>query len=208
MQSKCNRVKFLAGLMLVVTTGFLSGTASAEYLGFPNGRTADFSHMPKLSVEGGFATGDFIDIDYQNIGLRVNYRLSPGLMVVGDLGMSEIGLVDATALGINVFYSLEGLFENMNSAVKGGFHKADFDVLDIDGLSLEFLISGLSPISSSGLNWYANVGLHRLEIDGVDDSEFGIGGGLVLPASTGEAYVGIDMIDDIVFGLGYRYFFQ
>lgn len=196
---------FVAAAMML-----LSATASAEFLGGPNGRTADLSRLPDLSLEGMFSTGDFGDADYQNIGLRVNYRLSPGLMLLGDLGQAEVGDADGTGFGLGVFYSLEGLFENMDSVVKGSFHTADFgsNYNKLDILSLEFLVSGLSPLSGNGMMWYANIGLHRADAGSESDTELGLGGGLVLPLSSGEAYVGLDIIDEMIFGVGYRYFYQ
>lgn len=198
--------KWVVGLALLL----VSGVASAEYLGFSNGRTADLTRLPDLSVEGGFSTGDFGVADYQNIGLRVNYRLSPGLMFFGDLAMSEVGRADGTALGLGVFYSLEGIFENLDAAVKGGFHKSDYGRFygELDTLSVEFLISGLSPLTSSGMMWFANIGLHRSDGGRSSETDLLLGGGLVLPLSTGEAYLGLDLIDEMVVGLGYRYFFE
>ncbi len=197
------RALLLGGALL------LSGMATAEVTGAANGRTADLTRMPDLSVEFHFNTGD----DYQNIGLRANYRLSPGIILFGDISQGEFDPFSGTPIGGGIFYALDGIFENIDAAAKASFHTGDFDGLDVNILALEFLFSGLDPIASNGLMWYANVGIHRLdlEVSGFDaggDTELGFGGGVVLPVSNGEAYAGIDIIDDTLFGIGYRYFFQ
>ena len=76
-------------------------------------------------------------------------------------------------------------------------------------IALEVLVSGnpISALKMQGYNspsWYANAGFHTF--DGVEiDSSFGFGGGLVLPLSNVEAYVGLDIIDEAILGIGVRY---
>ena len=202
----CNSLSLV---LVLVTTLCISSQVSAGLLGTVNGRTADFTRMPDLSVEGFFNFGDFDDVDYQNLGARVNYRLSPGVILHGDVGLTEIGNFDTVTFGIGAFYALTGLFENIDAAIKGSFHTGDFDEAgDVDVLELEFLFSGTEPIMANGLMWYANIGLHRLDFGASSDTELGLGGGVVLPVALGEAYAGIDLIDELTFGIGYRYFFQ
>ena len=199
----------LSLVLVLVATLCISSQVSAGLLGTVNGRTADFTRMPDLSVEGFFNFGDFDDVDYQNLGARVNYRLSPGVILHGDVGLTEIGNFDTLTFGFGAFYALTGLFENIDAAVKGSFHTGDFDDAgDVDVLELEFLFSGTEPIMANGLMWYANIGLHRLDFGVSSDTELGLGGGVVLPVALGEAYAGIDLIDELTFGIGYRYFFQ
>ena len=210
---KSSLVKPAPGLgfkaLLICFALMFSSLLQAEILGSPNGRSADFTRLPDLSLELHFNTGDFDVLDYQNLGLRANYRFSPGIMLFGDIGLSEVGSEDAVSLGFGVFYQLNGIFENIDAAVKGSYHVGDFNrFVDLDILALEFLISGVDPISSNGLMWYANAGIHRLDAGFTSDTEFGIGGGVVLPVSSGEAYIGIDLIDELIFGIGYRYFYN
>lgn len=193
-------------------------TVQAEYLGLLSGRSANPGSMTDLSVELGFISGDLGDVDYQNIGARVNYRLSPELVVFGDVGISEFGPTDGTPFGLGAIYFLSNqrISENLDIAGKASYHTGDYDFAgvssDISGLSLEVLVSGQEPISANGMGWYANAGFHRLSIDfGFrDDStnEIGLGGGLILPVGPGEAYAGIDFIDEMTFGIGFRYFVQ
>ena len=202
--------KLLAGICLM----FFSVVSQAEVLGLLNGRTADLTRLPDVSIEGGAIFGD-----YSNIGARVNYRLSPGLILFGDFGMAEFDAgfgsgSDGTAFGFGVFYALEGLFENMDSAVKGSYHTSEQEIsifeFDVDVLAIEFLVSGLTPLSSNGMMWYANAGINRLDSDSsaIDSTELLLGGGVVLPLGPGEAYAGIDLVDEIGFGAGFRYFLQ
>ncbi len=39
-----------------------------------------------------------------------------------------------------------------------------------------------------------------------NDSEIGIGGGVYMPLGPGEIYVGVENIDDMFVGVGYRHF--
>lgn len=196
-------------IMLVCCGLLFSSLGHAEFLGSANGRTADLTRLPDFSLELSFNTGDFSFLDYRNIGLRANYRFSPGIMLFGDIGLAEVGREDAVGLGAGLFYQLDGLFENIDAAVKASYHIGDFGrFIDLDILALEFLISGLEPVSSNGLMWYANVGIHRNDGGLFSDTDFGFGGGVVLPVSSGEAFLGLDLIDEITFSLGYRYFFN
>jgi len=198
-----------AQLLLLVCTLVFSSFASAGLLSTVNGRSGDLTRLSNLSLEANYNTGDFDDVSYDNLGLRLNYRLSPGIILIGDLGLTEIGRFDTVTFGFGAYYGLGGVFENIDAALKGAFHTGDFDGGgDLDVLEFEFLFSGLEPISSNGLLWYANIGLHRTDGEGFSDTEIGLGGGLVLPVSRGEAYVGIDLIDELILGFGYRYFYR
>lgn len=199
--------RWVAGWVLAGSMLF-AATTQAGVLSAINGRTADFTRLPDLSLEAGFNSGEFEGADYQNIGLRVNYRLGPGIMLFGDLNLTDIESDDTATFGFGAFYALAGLFENIDAALKASFNAGDFDGGDVDVLELDFLFSGLTPISSNGLSWYANIGLHRVDVNSNSETELLLGGGVVLPLSSGEAYFGIDLIDDLSIGLGYRYFYN
>ena len=189
--------------------------AQAEYLGLLNGRSANPGSHTDLSVELGVVSGDLDDIDYQIIGARVNYRLSPEIVLIGDIGVGEFGVTDGTPFGLGILYFLSNqrITDKLDIAGRASFHTGDFDQGILDGdvssLSFEVLFSGVKPLSANGIGWYGNVGLHRLTVDfGNSDSsnELGFGGGLTLPTNGGEAYAGFDFIDELTFGLGFRYF--
>lgn len=194
----------IAGMLLLS----VSIPATAEVYGLMNGRSANLSTLDDLSVEGGFITGDQRFGNYDHFGARVNYRLVPGLMIYGDLGISEYGFrfggsSDGAAFGLGVFYQLRDLFSFADSSAKVSYHKVGGDI-DQNAIVVELLISGLDPITDSGLNWYANTGIHRFSGNG-SDTELGIGGGVFMPLGPGEIYAGADFIDEIIFGLGFRY---
>lgn len=200
---------------LLAVTGLSATAVQAEYLGLPNGRSANPGTLPDLSVELGFVTGKLGSSDYQNIGARVNYRLSPEIVLIGDLGIAEFGQTDGTPFGLGMLYFLskQRITQSADIAAKLSYHTGEFDLGalsgDVDSLSFEVLISGKRPISASGVNWYGNVGLHRLSVDfsgGDSSTELGLGGGLTLPTDAGEAYAGFDFIDEMTIGLGFRYF--
>lgn len=201
-------------LVMLVTVGaaLTAGSTHAEVFGLLNGRSANLSTMPDLSVEGGFVTGDFGRGTYDHIGFRVNYRIMPGLVLYADLGQSESGYrytfgsssADGTAFGLGAYYQLRDLIPNFDASIKGSFHKVGGD-LDGDAISIELLISPVEPLTEAGLNWYANAGIHRFGGDIVSGTDPGIGGGITMPLGPGELIAGADFIDDISFGIGFRY---
>lgn len=207
-----------------VASTLLACHAHAEFLGLPNGRSANPDNQSELSAELGFVTGDMGSADYQNIGARLNYRVSPEVVLFGDLGASEYGDADGTPVGVGVIYHLsrQRISDKLDISAKASYHKGEYKVsgvrIDLSGLSFEAIISGRTPLAANGLGWYGNFGIHRLNSDtrvnrtlvGSSDSstEIGVGGGLVLPTGTGEAYAGVDLIDELTFGIGFRYFIR
>ena len=202
-----------------ILTGFVTGLTllasaqiHAEYFGLPNGRSADLSSMPAKSVEAGFVTGDLADVSYQGFGIRFNALVSPDSMFYFDINQTEIEDADGTILGIGFFYQLEGLLQNTDTAIKGAFHdgkvKQDgFRDLKGKTISVEALFSG-KKMGESNLRWYGNVGIHKFDFDNYDETEIGFGGGVFMPTSFGEFFAGADMIDELTFGAGVRYFLQ
>lgn len=210
-----SKVKSLAAL--VVASTLLAGNAQAEFFGLPNGRSANPATLSDLSVELGFMSGDLDATDYQNIGARVNYRVSPDIVIIGDIGISEFGRADGNPVGLGILYHLsrQRISQSVDIAAKASYHSGQYSAggidADLSGLSLEALVSGRTPLASNGLGWYGNVGFHRLtvKVNNSDSSnEIGFGAGLVLPTGAGEAYLGVDFIDETTVGLGFRYFVQ
>lgn len=202
---------------LLALLAMLPFAAQAELLGLVAGREATPANTSDLTVELGIANGEVLDLDYQNIAARVNYRLSPELVVSATAGTGEFGVTDGAPLGISVMYHLSNqrISERIEIAGKASYHAGDFSFreLDVDltALVLEVLVSGAQPLMDNGLSWYSNAGYHRITVDfgGSDvNHELGIGAGLVLPNALGEAYVGLEHIDGLSFGLGIRYFVQ
>ncbi len=188
---------------------FVVQPAHAELFGLANGRSADITNAPGQSIEAGVAFGDFFDADYTHFGIRYNYKTRPQLMLFGNLGLSEVGSEDGLSFGIGAFYQLQGILTNQDLALKGVVNRADGDSDDVTGISFEALISGRQGFGANGdIGWYGNVGLHRFSGGGDSETEIGIGGGITYPASNGEFFAGLDLIEDLIFGAGFRYFLQ
>lgn len=208
-------MSFSKAWLLATSMILAAGHAHAEYLGLPNARSANPGMYPDLTVEVGFVSGDLGRQDYQNIAARVNYRLSDEMVLFGTIGVSEFGIGDATPFGLGLLYYLpnQRIAPSLDIAGKVSFHTGTYEVstvdLDFSVITLEALISSPTPMVDNGLSWYGNFGVHRLSEDpGSNDFELGFGGGVYLPVGAGEAYFGADIVDEITFGLGYRYFLQ
>jgi len=79
----------------------------------------------------------------------------------------------------------------------------------IRNIAIELLVSGeLSNDALSGASWYANGGVQLFNGEAVDDTVLGIGGGIVIPLGSTEAYAGVEYADEVSFGIGLRYFVQ
>lgn len=206
--------KFPKQLILAsVLAAFSLATSSvqAEYLGLPSGRSGDLSKMPDMSIEGGYVAGESFNSDYTLLGIRFNYKLDPKILIYGDLGKVEVGTLDDTAFGIGMFYQLQNFVEFGETSFKASFHKANLsrfgstNNLDQNILSAELVFGGREPISDNGMRWYANAGIHHVSGDRDSEIDAGFGGGVVLPLGPGEAFFGIDHIDELTFGGGFRY---
>lgn len=201
---------------VIVVLLILGNSAQAEYLGLINGRTAAPGDMTELTAELGLVAGDLDRFSYQNIAARINYRLTDELVLIGDIGVSEFGDADGTPYGLGMMYHLsrQRISDRVEIAGKVSYHQGRYKFAnsrgDLSSVAVEVLVSGRDPLAEN-INWYTNLGYHRISVDlGVSDAtnELGLGGGLVLSTGPGEAYVGIDYIDEFTFGLGFRYFVQ
>lgn len=201
----------LRNLLAAAGLAILAMPAQAEYFGTLNGRSANLDTAGNISVEGAFITGDFGAASYQNMVARINYKASPLLVIFGDFGLTEIEDFDGNSFGIGAFYMIEGMTQSVDLAAKFSFHKSSVErnnfEIDYDAISVEALFSGKDGLGANGdLGWYANIGMHRLSNDSNSETEFGFGGGLTMPLASGELFGGLDLIDEITFGIGYRHF--
>lgn len=134
----------------------------------------------------------------------------------------------------DAFHHLLELTSNPHKdvAIKASYHKAtlDFDPggrvssweIDVSALSVAFMISPKTVFKpDNGLNWYATTGFTKLEFDrpgrvyvgnefirtspSSDDIEPHLGAGIYLPLGPGTLYAGADHIQELIFGLGYRF---
>jgi len=220
---KLSRIVLASSLILT------SISAHADWRGTLSGRSANPANSPSLSVEGSFTTSG----DYQNIGARINYDVNEALTIYGDFGQSEF-LDDGTSFGAGVFYYLsnlsgsDGFLSDKDVAVQASYHTSSLDGrgfdIDFSSLGAALLLSPKNAFNpDNGMNWYANAGFTRLAFDvpridlgfgfvaggGSEDSiELQLGGGIYLPMGPGTLYAGADLIDEFIFGVGYRYGIQ
>lgn len=206
-----NKVKLVFVALLVL----MAAPLQADFFGLANGRTANMDNLANMSVEAGAN----IKSNFNTFGGRFNYKVSPDMVVFGDLGQSNFFGASGFSYGVGVFYQLRNvtLLENTDFAVKGAYHGG---TLEIDGceeafgafliaeicdysaseLTLEALISG-DQLANTDFAWYANAGLHNLE----GGSEIGFGGGIVGSLAFGDWFAGVDLIDQFFIVGGIRY---
>ena len=215
MDIKRFRCKQVPAVLLALCMGLPSGSVLAEYLGLIVGREATPAKTTKFSADLGIVVGELGEEDYQNIAARLNYRLTTTLLVSGTVGVSEFGDSDGVPFGLGLMYhfSRQRISPAIELAARAKYNAGSFSVGSLNGdlrnLTLEFVVSGAKPLLANGLSWYSNVGFHRITVDfGESDSanELGLGAGLVLPNSLGEAFLGFEFIDKLTVGLGIRYF--
>lgn len=199
---------------LVAASGLIAApSAQAEISGILNGRAAT-APVEELSVEGALQLGD----DIRFISARVNYAVGPTMTAFANVGQGDFdeSTLDGFQLGGGVFLHLveQRFAPSLDIALKpsvayGKFSAGPFD-LDQLIVAGEALVSGREPIGGTGLNWYANAGLAIAFVDtdfgGSDqDLEPILGAGIHLPVAAGTLYAGVDYIDDLQFGVGFRY---
>jgi len=202
-------------LVFVALIGFIAQPALADIYGLANGRSANMDNLAGLSVEGGVG----VHSDVTTLGARINYKVSPDLMVFGDFGSTDYDAGGSgTAFGAGVFYQLRNvtLMENTDFAVKASYHAASVEDVDLSELAIDAIISG-DQLSTTSFGWYANVGMHILKAE-IDFGQFGtssndsnellFGGGVTGALSFGEWYAGVDFIDGAVLVAGVRYNLQ
>ena len=189
--------------------GALAGVApaNAEIFGILNGRSAA-PPTEQLSVEGGLQFGD--DVFY--VGGRGNYAVSP--TVTGFVNLSRFDFDnggDGFQIGGGAFLHLvdQRVAPSLDLAVKPSLGYADLDGGNVITLGGELLVSGRDPLGGGSLGWYANVGLliSRADADnGGDDTDLEpiVGAGITLPVGSGTFYAGIDFIDELALGVGFR----
>lgn len=185
--------------------------AHADFLGLLPGRAADPGSQPPLSVDVGIVT----EGDFQNIGVRANLRSGDLLSLFANFGLAEAGgSLDGTSIGGGGYYYLpnQRLVPTLDMALKGYVQFGSLDDLDTFGLQAELHVSAPEPISDNGLSWYAHGGLAFLDFEvdfgftsrSNDDIELILGGGITLPAGPGTFFAGIELIDEVFLGAGFR----
>ncbi|MDB4222663.1 hypothetical protein N9850_02740 [Granulosicoccus sp.] len=208
-----NRVSLWALLGFLCLINF-PGLAYAEYLGLVFGRSANPANQSELSVEAGVVSGQLGSVDFRYLGVRLNSRVAPNVLVFGDFGSSEFGASDGRPYGLGALYHFNNQKFNpsLDIALMASYHSAGYSVSDdklsITALSMELVISG---IAIEGVSGYVNFGYHQIDVKfgGLDSrKELGFGAGVSLPLGPGEAYAGFNFINEVTLGMGFRYFIQ
>ena len=203
--------KKIALLILIFT--FPYSLVYAEYLGLPYGNSANVADQGNLAVEGGIQLGDL-----DNFIARASLKMSDQLSVYGDLGFTDVdsnvrGYDSDSGLnfGAGAVLSLGPLAEGMEFGVLGSLHLATTDDFDWTGFAVRGIASGQLAVENLEAQWYGSAGIEFLSVsvDGcgrcdADDTELAFGGGIIYPIGPGEAFGGIDYVDDFTLGGGYR----
>lgn len=215
------RTKLLTFTALMAVTGF----AGAEVFSITSGY--DLTDPTQVSVDAGYASGDV-----DTLGIRVNYRFNPEMLIFGALGSSEVGSESDLSFGAGLLYTLPDFGLPFHSGVKGSFFRwsasygnrwGRYDV-DINEFTVRYVASGnIDPVEN--LKWFGEIGLHFLsssfswssDVDpefrgrsssSWDDTELGLEAGLLYDFT--EAFTGIvslEIVDKTFVNLAVRYKF-
>lgn len=189
-------------------------SVQADTLGPLDGRSPDSRQMSEMSVEVGYLS----EGDFSSFSGRLNYQYTPLLTLYGDFAVVDVGNnTDGTAFGIGARYYLanQRIMPELDLAVRASYHMGSVDSdasseLDLSELALAVHFGGKEAFYSNGVKWYGVVSYNHIAADTSfgenSDSEIGIGGGVYMPLGPGEFYIGVENIDEMFVGLGYRHF--
>jgi hypothetical protein len=197
-----------------------SMSSQADTLGPLDGRSPDPRQMSEMSIEVGYVS----EGDFSSLSARLNYQYTPLVTFYGDFGLVDLGdSADGNAFGIGARYYLDNqrIMPEVDLAVGASYHMSTVELgsfagaeSDLSELTLAVHFGGKEAFYSNGLKWYGVVSYNRLAFEtrfggqtsDDNDSEIGLGGGVYMPLGPGEVYVGVENIDDMYFGVGYRHF--
>lgn len=192
----------------------------ADTFGPLDGRSPDPRQMSEMSAEVGYVS----EGDFSSLSTRLNYQYSPLLTLYGDLALVDLnGNADGNAFGFGARYYLanQRIVPELDLAVRASYHLSNVEFnsfastdLDISEFSMAVHFGGKEAFYENGLKWYGVISYNRVAtettVSGIStdnsDSDIGFGGGVYMPLGPGEVYVGVENIDDMYFGLGYRHF--
>ncbi|MFK8074954.1 MAG: hypothetical protein AB8B84_00110 [Granulosicoccus sp.] len=205
---------------VVLLTSLFAASVNAGTLGLLEGRSAQPDQTGQTSVEVGYLS----EGDFSTIAGRVSYQLSPPVTLYGDFGLIDLGDADGSAFGLGVRYHLakQRLLPMLDASVRASYHtgSADFNAFggntdtDLAELSFAVHVGSKEAFLDNGMKWYGVLSYNRttsevstavVSIDSTD-ADLGLGGGVYMPFGPGEVYVGVENINELFFGLGYRHF--
>ncbi|MBX2837353.1 MAG: hypothetical protein KTR35_10900 [Gammaproteobacteria bacterium] len=191
----------------------LPSSALAEYFGLANGFASHSTEQTSVGVELGYSEGDFISLSYRHVGVRVGVSLSSKWNLHADFGSTELGRSKGQAYGLGLLYRTAFRpFNGAPVALKLSYHRAQtsqtgFQDYEPDVVSMESIMGAYSGfLGFEPLGWYTTVGVHRFSDREGSVSELGVGGGLLSPLFSGDIYLGLDFIDELQWGFGYRHY--
>ncbi len=214
----------------------LAGVTQAETMGLFVGRSADLSTHSGLSFEvGANLLGDDVYgvrtnyslsdtmVLYGDIGLgEVSTGFYSSYYNFYNVSRSK---ADGIYFGGGLFYQLTPFVPDFNFALRGSYHTGDFDSgsnydVSYSEFSVDLIVSLAEQLNESRIQAYAIVGVERVatEFDGPNDSRFAfdtsysdtdftLGGGVILPLSNGEVFAGTRLLGGFSLGGGYRFKF-
>lgn len=148
-------------ILVGVAAIFLGGAAGAEVLSFSSG--IDLDDPTQLSADAGISIGD---VDTR--GVRVNYRLSPEILVFGGLASADVSSETDIAFGGGLIYTLKGDELPFRSGIKASFYRwsgsyrsfADDTLeVDINELTIRYVMSG-DIETVENVKWFGEIGFH------------------------------------------------
>lgn len=197
-------------IILGLTLACISAASQADIYGLTISRTADVHSEPQITAEGGVS----LEGDITTFGGRVNYKVAPGTLAYGTLANVDMDGASGMAFGGGVVHQFEqNFFNGFNTAVKGSYHMWSEGPLDTSDFGAELLISPIEQTVAEGVKLFGMVGFHRLSVETdfglfgkYSDSniELALGGGAIKQLGKGEAYVSVELIDEMFIGAGYR----
>ncbi len=203
-------------LVFLAMLGFIAQPAVADWIGLQPGRSANLDNAANMSVDAGIN----LNGDLRFLGARFNFKASPDLLAFGDIGTYDRGDSfdgDGLALGGGIIYQLRNvqLLENTDTAVRAVYHTASIDCggsceFDVSEFGAMLIVSG-DQLSTTDFGWYANAGFHNVSLDiggffgNISSTEIAIGGGITGNLAFGEWFAGVELIDELLFGVGIRY---
>lgn len=175
-QGRSNPNIVLTQIILICSAMSISA-AHAEYFGSPTGRTANFLAQPQLTLEATFSTGDFASVEYQQMGVRLNYQYTPKILVFGDIGKSELSFQNETSFGIGAYYAMEqSILGSDDSAVKVSLHQVNFAILpgsltETQSISTSIECKPYKPATPGAVDWDLEWSLEPQECFTVVDTQ-------------------------------------
>lgn len=203
-----SRALRLAVTGAAAASALVAGSAvQAEVFGIMNGRSA----APPTATTSAEVAAQFDD-DAFYVGLRGNYAVSPELTGFANLSFVDLDAGgDGFVLGGGTFFHFvdQQFLPSVNLAAKPSIGYTDVDGGNVISLAAEAIASGRTTVAQEAVGWYANFGLGFFRTDpdgGGSDTDFEpiIGGGITVPVGNGTAYAGVDIIDDVQLGVGFR----